>query len=130
MALTAKKKLFTEYYIATGNATQSAIKAGYAERSARVTGSRLVRDNDVLQYIDHLKAKEAGTLPTYTDPKQALIDLMNNEDKKIALAACTALLPYFHARLGEQGKKAAKREQAEQATTGGRFATLDKQKIH
>lgn len=130
MALTLKKKLFTEYYIKTGNATQSALIAGYSKNGARVAGSRLIRDDDVLQYMDHLKAKEAGTLPTYTDPKQALIDLMNNEDKKIALAASTALLPYFHARLGEQGKKAAKREQAEQATTGGRFATLNKQKVH
>lgn len=36
--LTPKQQAFADYYIETGNATQSALKAGYSENTARVIG--------------------------------------------------------------------------------------------
>ena len=39
MKLTAKQRLFADEYIKSGNATQSAIKAGYSKRSAQQTGA-------------------------------------------------------------------------------------------
>ena len=36
--LTAKQRKFVNEYVVSGNATQSAIKAGYSEKTARVTG--------------------------------------------------------------------------------------------
>ena len=41
--LTEKERIFADEYIKTTNATQSAIKAGYAENSASVTGSKMLR---------------------------------------------------------------------------------------
>ena len=38
MKLTPKQKAFAEYYIETGNATESAIRAGYSKKTARVIG--------------------------------------------------------------------------------------------
>lgn len=36
--LTVKQKKFCDYYISSGNATESAIKAGYSKRTAKETG--------------------------------------------------------------------------------------------
>lgn len=40
MKLTPKQKTFSEYYIETGNATESAVKAGYSKKTARVDRTR------------------------------------------------------------------------------------------
>lgn len=55
--LTPKERKFADEYLKTTNATQSAIKAGYAENSASVTGSKLLRKSNVSQYIA-MKLKE------------------------------------------------------------------------
>lgn len=47
-----RRELFIEEYLRTLNATQSAIKAGYSERSARTTGHRLLKNDDIKAEID------------------------------------------------------------------------------
>lgn len=47
-----RRELFIEEYLRTLNATQSAIKAGYSERSARTTGHRLLKDAYIKAEID------------------------------------------------------------------------------
>lgn len=49
--LTPRQVRFVNEYIKTLNITQSAIKAGYAPNSAHVTGSRLLRNEKVNEYI-------------------------------------------------------------------------------
>lgn len=41
--LTPKQKNFADEYIITGNATQSAIKAGYSEKYANTNASKLLQ---------------------------------------------------------------------------------------
>lgn len=41
--LTVKQQKFIDYYIATGNATESAIKAGYSKKTAFQTGAENLR---------------------------------------------------------------------------------------
>lgn len=53
--LTEKQRLFCLYYIKNFNATQAAIKAGYAKDSAHVEGSRLLRNAKVAAEIKRLK---------------------------------------------------------------------------
>lgn len=53
--LTEKQRLFCLYYIKSFNATQAAIKAGYAKDSAHVEGSRLLRNPKVAKEIRRLK---------------------------------------------------------------------------
>ena len=54
--LTAKQEAFCREYIANGfNGFQAAVKAGYAEDSARVEASRLLTNANVAAFIDELK---------------------------------------------------------------------------
>lgn len=52
MKLTQKQKLFADNYIKSGNATQSAIDAGYSKRSARQVGANNMSKHDIKSYID------------------------------------------------------------------------------
>ena len=52
MALTPKQQRFVEEYIIDLNGKQAAIRAGYAERSAEVTASRLLSNANVARVIN------------------------------------------------------------------------------
>ena len=51
MALNEKQKAFADYYIQTGNATESAKLAGYSEKTARSIGSENLTKPDICAYI-------------------------------------------------------------------------------
>lgn len=73
MKLTAKQRLFADEYIKSGNATQSAIKAGYANE---VSGRENLRKPTVKSYID---------------AKMAEIESHKIADAKEAMQAITAI---------------------------------------
>lgn len=50
--LNKRQRAFADEYIITGNATQSAIKAGYSEKTAEQQGSRLLSYAKVKNYIE------------------------------------------------------------------------------
>lgn len=55
MKLTEKQKRFCDYYIETGNATESYLKAGYkvkTDGAARANASRLLTNANIKSYID------------------------------------------------------------------------------
>ena len=58
MALSKKQKIFVEEYLKCWNATQAAIKAGYAEKSARQTGHRLITDDYISEIIKERVAEK------------------------------------------------------------------------
>lgn len=76
MKLTQKQRLFADEYIRSGNATQSAIKAGYAEKAAYRTGA------------DNLKKPQ---IKAYIDAKMAEIESHKIADAKEAMQAITAI---------------------------------------
>ena len=51
MKLNARQKSFCEYYVACGNATESAIKAGYKEKYAGVNADKLLKNTNISKYI-------------------------------------------------------------------------------
>lgn len=55
--LNDKQRLFCLYFVKNHNQTLSAIKAGYSPERAHVTGSELVRNSKVKNYICQLKGK-------------------------------------------------------------------------
>ena len=55
--LKPKELKFAEEWLKTTNATQSAIEAGYSERTAYSAGNRLLKKVDVKQYIDERLAE-------------------------------------------------------------------------
>lgn len=87
---------------------------------------------DAYQVQDHVAAGEAVAellskfgqqAPVLTkDPMVVLTALMNdlNQDPKLRKDAATALLPYHHGKVAEQGKKDAQKDAAMKAT-GGKF---------
>lgn len=52
--LTPKQKKFCEYYVQTGNATESAKRAGYSERTAYRTGADNLKKPQLANYIQEL----------------------------------------------------------------------------
>nr|DAK42935.1 MAG TPA: Terminase small subunit [Caudoviricetes sp.] len=81
-ALTEKERIFADEYIKTTNATQSAIKAGYAENSASVTGSKMLRKPKVRQYIDAvMNERSKNTIATADEVLEYLTKVMNGEEK-------------------------------------------------
>ena len=51
MKLNARQKSFCEFYVASGNATESAIKAGYKEKYAGVNADKLLKNTNISKYI-------------------------------------------------------------------------------
>ena len=51
MTLTNKRRVFVDEYLKDCNATQAAIRAGYAERSARQQGQRMLSKDDISEEI-------------------------------------------------------------------------------
>ena len=52
MKLTQKQKLFADEYIKSGNAMQSAIKAGYSEKYAKSSSAKMLENVGIKSYID------------------------------------------------------------------------------
>jgi phage terminase small subunit len=55
--LTPKQQAFCRHYISELNATQAAIRAGYAEPTANREGSRLLSNVDIQEEIQRLRAE-------------------------------------------------------------------------
>lgn len=80
--LTEKERIFADEYIKTTNATQSAITAGYAENSASVTGSKMLRKPKVRQYIDAvMNERSKNTIATADEVLEYLTRVMCGEEK-------------------------------------------------
>lgn len=62
MDLTDKQKRFCEEYMIDLNASQSAIRAGYSEDSAKEQGSRLLTNANIQEYISELKQSKSEEL--------------------------------------------------------------------
>lgn len=89
MKLTVKQKLFADEYIKSGNATQSAIKAGYAPKAAYRTGAENLRKPQIKSYIDAKMAEIESS--KIADAKEVLEFyarvLREEETEEVALAA-------------------------------------------
>lgn len=57
--LTDKQKIFCEEYLIDLNATQSAIRAGYSEKTAKQIGTENLSKPVLAEYIAELKAKRS-----------------------------------------------------------------------
>lgn len=89
MKLTVKQKLFADEYIKSGNATQSAIKAGYAPKAAYRTGAENLRKPQIKSYIDAKMAEIESS--KIADAKEVLEFytrvLREEETEEVTLAA-------------------------------------------
>lgn len=59
MKLTPKQKAFAEFYAASGNATDAAIKAGYSEKTAQQIGAENLLKPVISDYLATLTKNDA-----------------------------------------------------------------------
>lgn len=82
MALTPKQQKFADYYLETGNATESAKKAGYSEKTAYSIGNENLSKPEIKEYIqerlDELKSKQIATID---EVMQFYTSIMRGEEK-------------------------------------------------
>jgi hypothetical protein len=62
VVLTPRQKAFIPKFLATGNATASAIAAGFSERGASVAGTRMLRNASVQKALQARQAHDAARL--------------------------------------------------------------------
>lgn len=80
--LTKKERIFADEYVKTTNGTQSAITAGYSEKSARSKGSQLLTKINVRQYIDAvMNERSKDTIATADEVLEYLTRVVRGEEK-------------------------------------------------
>lgn len=78
--MTLKQQRFADEYIITGNATQSAIKAGYSKKTARAIANENLMKPYIKEYIDERLAKlESEKIATQEEVLQYLTSVMRGE---------------------------------------------------
>lgn len=84
--LSVMRKKFADEYIICGNATQAAIDAGYSKRSAKQTGSRLLDQAEIKEYIaERMKELEAKSIADQTEILQYLTRVIRDEETEEVL---------------------------------------------
>lgn len=71
--MTERQKKFAEYYTQSGNAVQSAIKAGYSEKYANKLAHKLLENIGVAVYIRELSEKAQDERIMTAKERQALL---------------------------------------------------------
>ena len=83
MKLNARQKSFCEYYVASGNATEAAIKAGYKEKYAGVNADKLLKNTNIQKYIEELQEKAKGNrIMTAIERREFLTKMILKEETK------------------------------------------------
>lgn len=82
--LNTRQKHFCESYVACGNATESAIEAGYSKKTARSIGQRLLTNVDIKCYIKKLNEKtKTDKIMTAVERKEWLTEILKNDENKL-----------------------------------------------
>ena len=83
--MTHRQELFIQEYIKTGNATSSAIKAGYSKKTARVIGQENLTKPYIKKKINELSQKIAcNSIMTAKERQEYLTKLINAADVKVS----------------------------------------------
>ncbi|MFT9313390.1 terminase small subunit [Leuconostoc pseudomesenteroides] len=88
MKLTPKQRKFADEYIKTGNATQSAIEAGYSKKYANTNAPKLLQNTTLKQYIEKCMAEIASNrVMSYTEAVELLTSIARGEEKETVVVA-------------------------------------------
>ena len=78
--LNPRQKAFADYYIETGNAEESAVRAGYSKSYARGNAHKLVANSGISTYIaERLKPTEEKRIATGDEIMQFFTSVMRGE---------------------------------------------------
>lgn len=82
--MTARQRKFAEYYVESGNATQSAVKAGYSKKFAHTNASKLLNVEEVKAYVQELTEKGQRERIMSALERQALLsDIASDSDESM-----------------------------------------------
>ncbi|MDV2686617.1 terminase small subunit [Alkalihalophilus lindianensis] len=80
MKLTEKQRRFVDYYIETGNASESARRAGYSQKTALRIGQENMQKPAIRAYIDErLKELESKRVASQQEVMEFLTSVMRGE---------------------------------------------------
>ena len=80
MKLTPKQQKFADEYIKTGNATQSAIEAGYSNKTAAVIGAENLIKPNIKSYIsERMEQIASNRVMGYTEAVELLTSIARGE---------------------------------------------------
>lgn len=86
MALNDRQKRFADEYLIDLNATQAAIRAGYAERTAYSQGQRLLKNVEVQVYIEErMHSHQKETIAKQEEILETLTAIMRGDEKGATL---------------------------------------------
>lgn len=83
MKLTERQKRFADYYIKTGNATESARKAGYSSKTAQEMGYENLRKPHIGAYIEERNAElESKRIANMTEVKEFWTSILRDGEQE------------------------------------------------
>ena len=86
--MTPKQRKFCDEYIKTGNATQSAINAGYSQKTAKSIGAENLTKPDLKKYIDSkLKDISNNAIATAEETLTILTHIVRGEHTEQVITA-------------------------------------------
>lgn len=81
--LNVRQKKFAEYYAQSGNAAESAVKAGYSAKYANTNASKLLQNTTIANYIKELSEKlKDGRIMTAKDRQVLLSDIARDDENE------------------------------------------------
>ena len=85
MALNERQQKFCEFYAKSGNATEAAIQAGYAEKSAGGNADKLLKNTKVSNYLAELsKNTRTDAIATITDIKEFWTKVLESSEEEMS----------------------------------------------
>ncbi len=80
--MTSKQKRFCDEYLVDCNATQAAIRAGYSEKTARVTAANLLTNPNIKAYVDEqLGRLHSKTIATAEEVMEYLTSVLRGKSE-------------------------------------------------
>ena len=81
--LNIRQQTFAEYYAQSGNAAESARKAGYSEKYAAQNADKLLKNTSILEYIKKISEKfKDERIMTAKDRQVLLSDIARNDENE------------------------------------------------
>lgn len=81
--LNTRQRKFAEYYAQCGNATESAIKAGYSTKYANTNASKLLQNTTIAHYIREISEKlKDERIMCAKDRQVTLSDIARSKDEE------------------------------------------------
>lgn len=87
-----RQKKFAEYYAQSGNATKSAVQAGYSEKFAGQNADKLLKNTNVAEYIRELTEKaQDERIMTARERQAVLSDIARSGEDQDRIRAIDTL---------------------------------------